>query len=400
MIHDIIFRLSLRNIRINLLRSILAALGITIGVIAIASMGMMGVNMTLSVTAELSKSNNILVVSPYSGGGGGPPMMGGGSDDEDYLTEKEVNNIEKAVAKYGVSYPLYSTRDKFSIGQDEYSSSMYGVDESTLKSVLTLTEGAYPSGTHSVIVGPDFAADYGVTIGSRLKIGDPDDPPQTSVRVSGIIEERGNTMDMNTDRGMVMTEDLYTSIFGGEGEYTSVVIVLNDISDSDAAKEAVDAQLNRREDVVSIQDNSRMISSITSTIGTLTTFVTAIAGISLLVAAVSIFNVMMMSVTERYREIGILRSIGTQKGEIRRMFLYEAGIIGLVGSGIGTFLSLILGYLFVDIMVGNTAYFFTLESLVYLPSAMVIGILICVLSGVFPAWRAADLDPIEAIRSE
>ncbi len=398
---DIIFSLAVRNIRINLLRSILAALGITIGVIAIACMGMMGVNMTLSVTAELSKSNNVLVVNPYSGGGGmGGPPGGGGNDDEDYLTKKDLTNIEKAVARYGSVYPLYSTRDKISIGKDDYSTSMYGVEDTTMQTVLTLTNGSYPAGLHGILVGPDFADDYGVTIGSRLKIGDPDEPPQTSVRISGIIEERGMTMDMSTDRAIVMSDKLYTEIFGGDEEYNSIIVTLYDINDSDAARAAIEDQLNRRDDVVTVQDNSRMISSITSTISTLTTFVTAIAAISLLVAAVSIFNVMMMSVTERYREIGILRSIGTQKNEIRRMFVYEATIIGFVGAGIGTMLSLVFGYVFVEMMVGNTDYFFNPESLMYLPIGFTIGVIICVLSGVFPAWRAADLDPIEAIRSE
>ena len=87
-----------------------------------------------------------------------------------------------------------------------------------------------------------------------------------------------------------------------------------------------------------------MVESITSTVSSMTTFVTAIAGISLLVAAVSIFNVMMMSVTERVREIGILRSIGTQRSEVLRMFIYEAVIIGIVGAAIGAVLSLIVGY--------------------------------------------------------
>ncbi len=124
-------------------------------------------------------------------------------------------------------------------------------------------------------------------------------------------------------------------------------------------KLAITDQLNRKKNVVTIQDSSRMLESITSTVGTLTTFVMAIAGISLLVAATSIFNVMMMSVTERIREIGILRSIGTQKSEIRRMFLYEAIILGLVGAGIGAIMSITLGWLVVLAMVGTTDYFFT-----------------------------------------
>jgi putative ABC transport system permease protein len=143
-----------------------------------------------------------------------------------------------------------------------------------------------------------------------------------------------------------------------------------------------------------------MIESVTSSLSTLTTFVMAIAGISLLVAAVSIFNVMMMSVTERIREIGILRSIGTHRGEIRKMFLYEATILGVVGAVIGAVASLTIGYFFVLGMVGTTDYFFAPGSLIYVPYAMTIGVVVCVVSGVYPAWKASNLDPIEALRAE
>jgi putative ABC transport system permease protein len=197
-----------------------------------------------------------------------------------------------------------------------------------------------------------------------------------------------------------MAEKSYVGLFGGEGEYTQVNVIVSDISNVDATKDAIENQLNRKESAVTIQDSSRMLDSITSTVSTLTTFVMAIAGISLLVAATSIFNVMMMSVTERVREIGILRSIGTQKNEVRRMFLYEAVILGLVGAGIGAVMSVILGWLVVLVMVGTTKYFFTFQSLIYVPMAMAVGIAICIFSGVYPAWKAADLDPIEALRAE
>jgi putative ABC transport system permease protein len=105
-------------------------------------------------------------------------------------------------------------------------------------------------------------------------------------------------------------------------------------------------------------------------------------------------------VTERVREIGILRSIGTQKGEVLRMFIYEAVILGLVGAVIGAIMSLLLGWLVVLAMVGTTEYFFTYQSLIYVPVSMAIGIVICIFSGVYPAWRAANLDPIEALRAD
>jgi putative ABC transport system permease protein len=143
-----------------------------------------------------------------------------------------------------------------------------------------------------------------------------------------------------------------------------------------------------------------MLERISESLGTITSFMTAIGAISLLVAAVSIFNVMMMSVTERIKEIGILRSIGTKRREIRRMFLYESLLLGIIGSVIGAVCSFIGGYALTFGMIGTTDYFFMPESMIYIPVGVFIGVMVCVLSGIYPAWRASNLDPIEALRAE
>ena len=175
---------------------------------------------------------------------------------------------------------------------------------------------------------------------------------------------------------------------------------MSDLNNIETVKTAIEDELNRKEDTVTVQDSSRMMESITSTVSTMTTFVMAIAGISLLVAAVSIFNVMMMSVNERVREIGILRSTGTQRAEILRMFIYEAAIIGIVGAIIGAIVSIIIGYVIVVGMIGSAEYFFAPGSIVYVPMAMAVGAAICVVTGIYPAWRASNLDPIEALQNE
>ena len=401
---DIILQLSLRSIRLNFLRSLLAAIGIVIGVVAISSMGMMGANMTMSVTEELSAMANVLVVKPGGGGGGGGFMGpgGGSSSSDDYIDKDQFEDIERVAGKYGNVYPLYSESDKVTIGDDERRSTIYGMRDDDMATILVVDNGSLPQTSGSVVVGPTFAENNDLVIGSRITIGDEDDEEAIiqKVRVVGILEEKGMSMDLNSDNAIIMTEKAFTGLYGGEGEYTQVNVILDDIDDADTATEAIENQLNRKEDEVAVQDSSRMMESITSTVSTMTTFVMAIAGISLLVAATSIFNVMMMSVTERVREIGILRSIGTQKGEVLRMFIYEAVILGLVGAIIGAIMSLILGWLVVLAMVGTTEYFFTYQSLIYVPVSMAIGIAICIFSGVYPAWRAANLDPIEALRAD
>jgi putative ABC transport system permease protein len=109
---------------------------------------------------------------------------------------------------------------------------------------------------------------------------------------------------------------------------------------------------------------------------------------------------MMMSVNERVQEIGILLSIGTEKGEVRRMFLYEALILGIIGAVVGGIMTLVIGYTVVSAMIGSTAYFFRPESIIYIPAGMVVGMVVCVISGLYPAWRASNMDPIDALRSE
>jgi putative ABC transport system permease protein len=415
MTKDIIFQLSVRSIRLNFLRSVLAAIGIVIGVVAIASMGMMGANMTMSVTQQLSAMANVLVVKADTGGGGG--FFGGGPGESsststvrrssstvstiDYITKSEFDDIQRSAGKYGMVYPLYQTSDKIVVGDNQGRATIYGLRDEDMATALTADQGQLPRTAGDIVVGPSFANRQGVTIGTRITIGD--ETKNESVqkfRVVGILKQKGMSMDLNSDNAIIMTEKSYVGIVGGDEQYDQVNVIVSDIQNINVTKTAITDLLNRKKNVVTIQDSSRMLESITSTVSTLTTFVMAIAGISLLVAATSIFNVMMMSVTERIREIGILRSIGTQKSEIRRMFLYEAIILGLVGAGIGAIMSIILGWLVVLAMVGTTDYFFTYQSLIYVPVSMTIGIAICIFSGVYPAWRAANLDPIEALRAD
>jgi len=402
---DVILQLSLRSIRIHFLRSVLAALGIVIGVVAISSMGMMGANMTLSVTEELSDMANIVVITASSGNGGfsggpGGSMRGGGSgDEEEKISEDEFKDIQKVAEKYGLVYVIYSESDTIEVGDREGRSTIYGLEDEVMHELFTVTNGTYPKSTNSVMIGPTLADRYDLKIGSKIDIGD-EEEGTTTVRVVGILDERGMSMDINSDSAIIGSQKLFTGIYGGEGEYDQVNLILNDVNDSAKAKTEILERMNKKEDTVNVQDSSRMLESITSTLSTMTTFVMAIAGISLLVAATSIFNVMMMSVTERVREIGIMRSIGTQKSEVMKMFIYEAVILGVIGAIIGAILSLAIGWIVVLAMVGSTDYFFSPGSIVYIPSAMLVGIVICVVSGVYPAWRASNLDPIEALRAE
>ena len=253
-----------------------------------------------------------------------------------------------------------------------------------------------------MLVGATIASNFNLVPGDTIKIGQNCATiTRPVVRVAGILAARGIAADgVNVDNGMVVDDTWYTDHFGGLDQYDQVNVIVQDVDTINQTEAALNAKVNRNSDVVRISDASSRLSTITSTLGTITTFIMAIGGISLVVAAVSIFNVMMMSVKERVQEIGILLSIGTEKGEVRRMFLYEALILGLIGAVVGGIMSFVIGYSVVNAMIGSTQYFFQPASLIYIPYGMVIGVVVCVASGMYPAWAASNMDPIDALRSE
>jgi len=396
-LRDIFFDLSVRSVRLNFLRSLLASIGIVIGVVAISSMGMLGTNMQLSVKQQLSADvNTIMITSDVvrTTTTAGTPITAEGID------KSTLNDIKNSAGQ-NVVIPIHRTNTRFTIGSTDGRGSLYGLDPNDIQKFLTIEEGSNIKGGSDALVGPTIASNFNMNIGSRIKIGSSDIESRPTVRVSGILKARGFTSDgVNTDNAIIVPDTWYTDQFGNKDVYDQVNVVMTDISRINDTEAAIGAKVNRRTQVVRISDASSRLSGISSTLGTITTFILAIGSISLVVAAVSIFNVMMMSVNERVQEIGILLSIGTEKGEVRRMFLYEAFILGIIGGVLGGLMSLVIGYSVVSAMIGNTSYFFMPESILYVPYGMAIGIVICIASGLYPAWKASNLDPIDALRAE
>lgn len=388
---SLFFSLAVRNLQMHWLRSLLAAIGIIIGVIAISSMGILGNTLSLSITDSLSDVGDSIIVTPHVGYQGG---MGTGSSTSERLTDRQLELIRRAAANSKM-VAIYAGGDRVKVRRDTLYASVYGMDPQDIPSLLEIDRGQYLRGSSGVMVGSKLAKDNNLTVGSRLLIGE----IESGVRIVGILKERGMGFDINPDYAIITSDTWYRDFYDTKG-HDMAIIKVTDITDIDRIKTSIENQLNKRETEVDVYETRMILDSITETFGQITLFTMAIGGISLIVAGVSIFNVMMMSVMERYKEIGIIRSIGTRRSEVRSMFIYEALILGLSGSAVGAVLSFSAGYLVVAVLMKDVSYLFNPASLIQIPYGMVFGIVTSMLSGLYPAWKASSLNPIDALRHE
>jgi putative ABC transport system permease protein len=398
---DIFFDLSVRSVRLNFLRSVLASIGIVIGVVAISSMGMLGANMQLQVKSQLSANANTIVISADTVRMGPPgTFMFSPSSSPNGITKSQLTQIRTAVGSDGMVIPIISNSTQYVINSVPGRGSLYALEPNDIEKFLTIASGTNIGDDNEVLVGATVASNFNVKPGTRIRLGTSSESDVPVLKVAGILEQRGTSSDnVNADNAVFVSKSWYTDQYS-TANYTQVNVIVHDIDTINATETAIDAKLNNKKEVLRITDSSSRLSTISSTIGTLSSMMMAIGAISLVVAAVSIFNVMMMSVNERVQEIGILLSIGTEKGEVRRMFLYEAFILGIVGGGVGAAASFVMGYSVVSALLGTTEYFFLWENLIYLPVGMAVGIVVCIFSGLYPAWRASNMDPIDALRAE
>jgi putative ABC transport system permease protein len=360
--------------------------------------------MQLQVKDQLSSGADTIVITADAVRMGPPgSSTTSSSSSATGITKTQLNKIKLAGGTANKIVPIYSTNTQFTLAATPGRSTVYGLNPDDITKFLTISNGTNIESVDDALVGSTFATNFNLKIGNRIRIGKDTDTSRPVLRIVGILAPRGLSSDnVNTDNAIVVSNDWYTNQYGGKDVYKQVNVIVKNIDTIPDVETVIDAKLNtdKKTPVVRISDASSRLSGITSTLSSITTFILAIGGISLLVAATSIFNVMMMSVNERIQEIGILLSIGTEKGEVRRMFLYEAVILGILGASVGGVGSLIIGYSVVSFMIGTTKYFFLPASIIYIPMGMAIGLVVCVLSGMYPAWKASNMDPIDALRAE
>ncbi len=398
-----LFSFATRNLKRHWIRSMLSIIGIVIGVVAIASLGIMGNSINLLVANIITDVGDTVVITPHTAIGGtfaGDPRTA----VDAAIPAREVEEIRRAANPHR-TIPVLQGADEVEFGRDESGyAQIIGLAPDDIPILLELEEGQYPRQNQpGALVGTHLAREYGISPGSRLTIGG------ESVRVAGVLAERGFAADINPDYAIVVTEGWYETHFGAGAGYSMVIVRVGDVAEIDTVKEAVESRLNRRDEVVDIFDSREMLRQYEEIYEQITIFLLGIGGISLIVAAVNIFNVMYISVAERIREIGVMRSIGILRREILRMFLYEALVLGAVGSLVGGILSAASGYLIslaaVEVFTAGTSFgenftVLDLSTAAYIVFGMAFGVGTSIAAGFYPAWRASQLSPIEAMRQK
>ena len=228
------FDLARRNVTRHWLRSSLAVIGIVIGVIAIASLGIMGNSIGLMFGDMVSDVGDTLIVSPATGVGGGK------------LTERQVDDIARAVGS-NVVIPFSSTADRIFVGEKESVAMIYAIPAGDIAGLLDVESGAYLKETGAgCLIGSELAAnsrENGLKLGARVRMGD------ETLRVVGVLKERGMGFDINPDYAIIVPYSWYSSHYD-EDDYDQVIVKVRDVNDIDAVKESIEQRMNRRERIL------------------------------------------------------------------------------------------------------------------------------------------------------
>ncbi|HEY3750343.1 MAG TPA: ABC transporter permease [Pseudonocardiaceae bacterium] len=403
------FRTSLDAIRSHRLRSGLTMLGILIGIAAVILTVGLGEGAQVQVASAInSLGTNLLVISPGSTTTSG--VRGGlGSaatltvNDADALSSHTVAPDIAAVA------PSTSKSSALAVGTTNWTTSVVGTTPAWLSvRARSLSEGRFltasdvSSEAAVTVLGATTAQElfgFADPVGRTVTIG------TTPFTVVGLLASAGTSSAQNEDdQAIVPISTAADRLFGGTSR-TSVQSIYVEAASSDslsAAYQEADQELLNLHHIstptsadFSIASQESLLTTATSVDKTLTVLLGGIAGISLLVGGIGVMNIMLVSVTERIREIGLRKAIGANPTVIRRQFLVEAALLGLAGGILGALLG-IVGALVLPHLISTTITVSPTATI----GAIVVAICIGMAFGVYPASRAARLAPIDALRSE
>ena len=389
----------------NKLRSLLTMLGIIIGVGAVIAMVSVGMGVRSNVQESIaSLGSNMLIVMPGSANNGG---QRGAAGSRKSLKYDDAKAIEKKVRNIEYVSPSVSSNYQIVYGNQNWNTSVQGVNPGymDIKS-LTVEYGSFISTDN--MNKRDRVAVIGTTVATNL-FGD-ENPVGKNIRVNnqpfrviGLLESKGQS-SMGQDQDDVVIIPLTTAQERvlGITYVQSINIQVKDSKYMDQVQEDVEILLRQRHKIVGDKEDDFTVRNLTSLMETMTqttTMITlllgSVAGISLVVGGIGIMNIMMVSVTERTREIGIRKALGATFNNIMMQFLIESVVIGVIGGLIGIVLGCGLSYLIASVGGFNTVITW-LPIVVSFSFSVGIGLLF----GILPARKAARLDPIEALRYE
>jgi|TARA_R110001606_G_scaffold26447_4_gene85391 putative ABC transport system permease protein len=398
------FLLAFRAIRRHLLRSFLTLLGIMIGVLSVITMVTLGNGATEAIKTSISALGSDLL-QVYPGQRAGPG--GGAGEAPPLFKQADVNAIAEQIG--GVTVVT---------GQVQTSGAAIRNAQNWTTTVNGTTNNYFIARKWELAEGRNFSAEeeqagksvcmIGSTIVNNLfqdtdPIGQNFRIKGVSCQVIGILEERGQSgFGGDQDDTVIMPLKAVQRQMTGNQDINSIMIGLDPAYETSAVKESMIALLRERrnlgpdeEDDFNVLDAKQISDTVSGTVGILTTLLGAVAGVSLLVGGIGIMNIMLVSVTERTREIGIRLAIGALGREVMMQFLVESIVLSSLGGLIGIFLALIVGIVAAPLMGLEFQFDIQINVISFLFSAI-----IGVIFGYFPARRAAKLNPIDALRSE
>ena len=399
--------LALQAMRRNLLRSFLTILGIVIGVSAVITMVTLGNGATRSIQTQItSLGTNLLMVNPGQRGPGGG---GGGGGGVPHFTEADGLAIQSQIGGVAAVAP-----------QGRASVTVVANGRNWVTNVTGSTVEWFEAGNWKLASGRIFEADeqlagsavclIGETVRRELYGGTPGQTglgeqlrvKQFSCDVIGILAAKGQGGMGDQDDVVVVPLHTLQRRVTGSRRVDVLLVSMEEGADSAPLKASLRQLMRERrklaegdDDNFNIFDTQQLAETLSSTMGVLTSLLGAVAAVSLLVGGIGIMNIMLVSVTERTREIGLRLAIGALEGEVLMQFLIEAVVLSALGGVVGILIATAASYALAVAM--DVPYVFDLSiNLLSLLFSAAIGVVF----GYFPARRAARMDPIEALRHE